>query len=82
MFDHSFNGYMRYAFPHDELKPLSCTGSDGFKVLSVLCLCLHMLTAFVGALGDTDRLAVDAGCVGQEGRPTLNSFVALPSSSH
>ena len=23
MFTHAYDGYMRYAFPHDELKPLS-----------------------------------------------------------
>jgi hypothetical protein len=24
MFRHSFDNYMRYAYPHDELKPVSC----------------------------------------------------------
>jgi len=28
MFDHAFNGYMRYAFPMDDLHPISCTGSN------------------------------------------------------
>lgn len=28
MFTHAFNGYMKYAFPKDELRPLTCTGSD------------------------------------------------------
>jgi mannosidase alpha-like ER degradation enhancer 2 len=26
MFDHAYDGYVRYAFPFDELAPLSCTG--------------------------------------------------------
>ncbi|KAG8920690.1 alpha mannosidase-like protein [Tulasnella sp. 418] len=26
LWDHGFNGYMKYAFPMDELQPLSCTG--------------------------------------------------------
>ena len=30
MFFHAYDGYMRSAFPSDELKPLSCTGSDEF----------------------------------------------------
>lgn len=28
MFYHAFNGYMRHAFPLDELRPLSCEGED------------------------------------------------------
>lgn len=28
MFDHAFQGYMRYAFPMDDLRPISCTGSN------------------------------------------------------
>ena len=28
MFYHAFVGYMEHAFPHDELKPLSCEGED------------------------------------------------------
>lgn len=28
MFYHAFDGYMKHAFPRDELKPLSCGGED------------------------------------------------------
>eukprot|EP00899_Mesostigma_viride_P002773 jgi/Mesvir1/12497/Mv08109-RA.1 len=28
MFNHAVNGYMEYAFPYDELMPLSCKGKD------------------------------------------------------
>lgn len=28
MFYHAFDGYMKYAFPLDELRPLSCQGED------------------------------------------------------
>eukprot|EP01122_Echinamoeba_exundans_P005148 TRINITY_DN1531_c0_g1_i3.p1 TRINITY_DN1531_c0_g1~~TRINITY_DN1531_c0_g1_i3.p1 ORF type:complete len:653 (-),score=119.87 TRINITY_DN1531_c0_g1_i3:66-2024(-) len=28
MFTHAYDSYMRYAFPSDELKPLSCTGGE------------------------------------------------------
>ncbi|KAL3093179.1 hypothetical protein niasHT_022629 [Heterodera trifolii] len=28
MFYHAYNGYLQYAYPHDELKPLTCKGQD------------------------------------------------------
>jgi hypothetical protein len=28
MFYHAYNGYLDYAYPKDELRPLSCTGQD------------------------------------------------------
>jgi len=30
MFYHSYNGYLNHAFPMDELKPISCSGSNTF----------------------------------------------------
>lgn len=33
MFDHAFNGYMAHAFPADELKPLSATGTNSLPEL-------------------------------------------------
>ena len=33
MFTHAYDGYMRYAFPHDELKPLSRTWTDSLVEL-------------------------------------------------
>ena len=30
IFYHSYNNYMEHGFPHDELKPLSCSPSDNF----------------------------------------------------
>ncbi len=30
MFAHAFSGYMRHAFPHDELRPIACEGKDTF----------------------------------------------------
>uniref|UniRef100_A0A7S4FFU4 alpha-1,2-Mannosidase n=1 Tax=Eutreptiella gymnastica TaxID=73025 RepID=A0A7S4FFU4_9EUGL len=35
MFYHSYAGYMKYAFPKDELKPVSCTGVDNWGGLSL-----------------------------------------------
>ena len=33
MFYHAYSGYMQYAFPHDELKPLSKTYTDSLVEL-------------------------------------------------
>lgn len=35
MFQHGYSQYMRLAFPHDELAPLSCGWTDHFKGLAV-----------------------------------------------
>lgn len=34
-FEHAYESYMKHAFPQDELKPLSCSGSDHFGGYSV-----------------------------------------------
>lgn len=28
MFNHAYNSYMKYAYPYDELRPLTCEGFD------------------------------------------------------
>jgi Glycosyl hydrolase family 47 len=28
MFHHAYNGYLKYAYPLDELRPLTCDGHD------------------------------------------------------
>lgn len=28
MFEHAYHGYMKYAYPYDELRPLTCDGVD------------------------------------------------------
>lgn len=46
MFYHAFDGYMRHAFPHDELKPLSCGGEDtlgGYALTLVNAMTLYLL---------------------------------------
>ncbi|XP_064482449.1 ER degradation-enhancing alpha-mannosidase-like protein 2 isoform X2 [Ornithodoros turicata] len=38
MFEHAYEGYLRHAFPYDELRPLSCDGADtwgGFSLTLV-----------------------------------------------
>lgn len=28
MFEHAYHGYMKFAYPYDELRPLTCDGVD------------------------------------------------------
>lgn len=28
MFNHAYNGYLKHAYPYDELRPLTCDGVD------------------------------------------------------
>jgi len=35
LFYHSYDNYMKYAFPMDELKPISCSGSSEFGNLTM-----------------------------------------------
>ena len=52
MFYHGYDNYMRFAFPHDELKPLSASYTDSLAELgnaapkegSEYGSCLHSLT--------------------------------------
>jgi mannosidase alpha-like ER degradation enhancer 2 len=44
MFHHAYDGYLRYAFPYDELRPLSCDGVDTWGSYSLTLIdgeCLH-----------------------------------------
>jgi len=42
MFHHAYDGYLKHAYPFDELRPLSCDGHDtwgryeGFVILSLI----------------------------------------------
>jgi mannosidase alpha-like ER degradation enhancer 2 len=38
MFEHAYHGYMDYAYPYDELRPLTCDGVDtwGRYILVIL----------------------------------------------
>jgi len=35
MFQHAYNGYLKYAYPYDELRPLSCDGVDTWGRYSI-----------------------------------------------
>lgn len=49
MFYHAFDGYMKHAFPRDELKPLSCGGEDtigGYALTLVKSTTLYLLNIY------------------------------------
>lgn len=49
MFYHAFEGYMKHAFPHDELKPLSCIGEDtlgGYALTLVRLVAIFLLYVY------------------------------------
>lgn len=46
MFYHAYNNYMNFAFPHDELKPLSSSWTDSFVELGTLQSNRHVLLVF------------------------------------
>lgn len=61
MFYHGFDSYMQYAFPLDEIRPMSCTGEDSLGGYSLtLVSFLAGLLNFLGGKcvlqdGDTSR---------------------------
>lgn len=54
MFYHAFNGYMKHAFPLDELRPLSCEGEDS---LGGYALTLIDSLDTLALLGDREQFA-------------------------
>lgn len=62
MFYHAYGNYMEHAFPHDELKPVSCRGDSSFYG----GLSLSMLDALdtLAVLGDAENFTLAADHVG------------------
>ena len=53
MFYHGYKGYMKYAFPHDELNPINCSGrgpdqNQLVHFLTAFSVCLLFCLAFLG----------------------------------
>ena len=46
MFYNAYNGYLKYAYSYDELKPISCSGMDTWGRYVCTLLYQHGLTRF------------------------------------
>ena len=48
MFEHAYSGYLRHAYPYDELRPLSCDGVDTWGSYSLTLIDALDTLAVVG----------------------------------
>ncbi|KAL0348938.1 UNVERIFIED_CONTAM: Alpha-mannosidase I MNS4 [Sesamum angustifolium] len=74
MFYHAFDGYMKHAFPRDELKPLSCGGED---TLGGYALTLIDSLDTLALLGDRERFATSVEWIGKNLRFDINKTVSV-----
>lgn len=74
MFYHAFDGYMEHAFPHDELRPLSCDGED---TLGGYALTLVDSLDTLALLGDKERFASSVEWIGNNLRFDINKTVSI-----
>lgn len=74
MFYHAFDGYMKHAFPHDELKPLSCGGED---TLGGYALTLIDSLDTLALLGDQERFSASVEWIGKNLRFDINKTVSI-----
>ncbi|KAI3707541.1 hypothetical protein L6452_26161 [Arctium lappa] len=74
MFYHAFDGYMKYAFPRDELKPLSCEGED---TLGGYALTLIDSLDTLALLGDKERFSSSVEWISKNLRFDINKTVSL-----
>lgn len=74
MFYHAFNGYMKNAFPLDELRPLSCGGED---TLGGYALTLIDSLDTLALLGDRERFAASVEWIGKNLRFDINKTVSV-----
>ncbi|XP_073278439.1 alpha-mannosidase I MNS4 [Primulina huaijiensis] len=74
MFYHAFDGYMKHAFPRDELKPLSCGGED---TLGGYALTLIDSLDTLALLGDQERFSASVEWIGKNLRFDINKTVSI-----
>ncbi|KAJ1285637.1 hypothetical protein BS78_03G293300 [Paspalum vaginatum] len=74
MFYHAFDGYMKYAFPLDELRPLSCQGEDS---LGGYALTLIDSLDTLALLGDKEKFSDAVEWVGKNVRFDINKTVSV-----
>ncbi|CAN1156914.1 Alpha-mannosidase I MNS4 [Linum perenne] len=78
MFYHGFDGYMKNAFPLDELKPLSCQGEDSLGGYALTLI--DSLDTLV-LLGDKDRFTSSVDWIGKNLRFDINKTVSVFETS-
>lgn len=74
MFYHAFDGYMKYAFPLDELRPLSCQGEDS---LGGYALTLIDSLDTLALLGDKEKFGAAVEWVGKNVHFDINKTVSV-----
>lgn len=74
MFYHAFDGYMRHAFPLDELRPLSCQGENS---LGGYALTLIDSLDTLALLGDKERFGAAVEWVGKNVHFDINKTVSV-----
>ncbi|GAB1598409.1 ER degradation-enhancing alpha-mannosidase-like protein 2 [Argonauta hians] len=57
MFNHAYEGYMKYAYPLDELRPLTCDGQDTWGSFSLTLIDSLDMLALVGNYTEFRRVA-------------------------
>lgn len=56
MFYHAYNGYLKYAYPYDELRPLSCDGIDTYGKYSLTLIDSLDTLAIMGNYSEFQRV--------------------------
>ena len=56
MFQHSYNSYLEYAYPYDELRPLSCDGVDTWGSYSLTLIDALDTLAVIGNYSEFNRV--------------------------
>lgn len=56
MFQHAYDSYLRYAFPYDELRPLSCDGVDTWGSYSLTLIDALDTLAIMGNYTEFNRV--------------------------
>lgn len=74
MFYHAFDGYMKHAFPLDELRPLSCGGEDS---LGGYALTLIDSLDTLALLGDDEQFSYAVEWIGKNLRFDINKTISV-----
>ncbi|RWW34852.1 hypothetical protein GW17_00000364 [Ensete ventricosum] len=84
MFYHAFDGYIKHAFPLDELRPLTCKGEDslgGYALTLVRAIGLHNLQIdsldTLALLGDRERFNAAVDWVSENVRFDIDKTVSV-----